>query len=169
MRIYEKHVEGYLGKYLKPCCGRFSPSFEKTLEYNTVSACSVFCYCCQVLRRRRRRRRNSWSLRESMRGNSVCNACNTDFSDEVSQKNHYRSDWHQYNLRRKVRSFLLFLFWQCIRSEINRKLRGDLLNNQKDPSLFWNMMRLSRKRYFFRPIKKEDQLLIYICASEWPE
>lgn len=32
----------------------------------------------------------------------ACNACNAEFSDEASQKAHYRSDWHQYNLRRKV-------------------------------------------------------------------
>lgn len=32
----------------------------------------------------------------------VCNTCNTEFSDEKSQKSHYRSDWHQYNLKRKL-------------------------------------------------------------------
>lgn len=32
----------------------------------------------------------------------MCNACNTEFADEAAQKSHYRSDWHQYNLRRKV-------------------------------------------------------------------
>ncbi|MCO5582742.1 hypothetical protein L7F22_036641 [Adiantum nelumboides] len=32
----------------------------------------------------------------------VCNTCRTEFSDEKSQKSHYRSDWHQYNLQRKL-------------------------------------------------------------------
>lgn len=37
-----------------------------------------------------------------MRAGLVCNACNAEFPDEAAQKTHYRSDWHQYNLRRKV-------------------------------------------------------------------
>ncbi|KAI5067224.1 hypothetical protein GOP47_0017752 [Adiantum capillus-veneris] len=37
-----------------------------------------------------------------MRPALFCNTCNAEFSDEASQKSHYRSDWHQYNLRRKV-------------------------------------------------------------------
>ncbi|MCO5577891.1 hypothetical protein L7F22_031726 [Adiantum nelumboides] len=32
----------------------------------------------------------------------VCNTCRTEFSDEKSQKSHYRSDWHQYKLKRKL-------------------------------------------------------------------
>ncbi|KAG9455958.1 hypothetical protein H6P81_000466 [Aristolochia fimbriata] len=32
----------------------------------------------------------------------TCNACNTEFSDEAEQRLHYRSDWHRYNLKRKV-------------------------------------------------------------------
>ncbi|KAL3694708.1 hypothetical protein R1sor_008359 [Riccia sorocarpa] len=32
----------------------------------------------------------------------ACNACNIEFSDEAVQKAHYRSDWHRYNLKRKV-------------------------------------------------------------------
>ncbi|XP_068647901.1 cytoplasmic 60S subunit biogenesis factor REI1 homolog 1-like [Aristolochia californica] len=32
----------------------------------------------------------------------TCNACNSEFSDEAEQKLHYRSDWHRYNLKRKV-------------------------------------------------------------------
>lgn len=31
-----------------------------------------------------------------------CNACNAEFEDETVQKAHYRSEWHRYNLRRKV-------------------------------------------------------------------
>ncbi|KAG6511044.1 hypothetical protein ZIOFF_029093 [Zingiber officinale] len=32
----------------------------------------------------------------------TCNACNKEFDDEVQQKLHYRSEWHRYNLKRKV-------------------------------------------------------------------
>lgn len=32
----------------------------------------------------------------------VCNTCNAELSDEKVQKLHYRSDWHQYNLKRKL-------------------------------------------------------------------
>ncbi|KAG6548837.1 hypothetical protein Mapa_009599 [Marchantia paleacea] len=32
----------------------------------------------------------------------ACNACNVEFQDESGQKSHYRSDWHRYNLKRKV-------------------------------------------------------------------
>lgn len=32
----------------------------------------------------------------------TCNACNREFQDEVEQKLHYRSEWHRYNLKRKV-------------------------------------------------------------------
>jgi hypothetical protein len=39
-----------------------------------------------------------------MRG-LACNACNVEFAEESAQKEHYRSEWHRYNLRRKV--------WMC--------------------------------------------------------
>ncbi|KAJ0965642.1 hypothetical protein J5N97_026780 [Dioscorea zingiberensis] len=32
----------------------------------------------------------------------TCNACNEEFTDEADQKLHYRSEWHRYNLKRKV-------------------------------------------------------------------
>ncbi|WOK92110.1 cytoplasmic 60S subunit biogenesis factor [Canna indica] len=32
----------------------------------------------------------------------TCNACNKEFDDEEQQKLHYRSEWHRYNLKRKV-------------------------------------------------------------------
>ncbi|GJQ91016.1 zinc finger protein [Tanacetum coccineum] len=31
-----------------------------------------------------------------------CNACNTEFSNENDQKNHYKSEWHRYNLKCKI-------------------------------------------------------------------
>jgi len=36
----------------------------------------------------------------------TCNACNMEFKDEEERNLHYKSDWHRYNLKRKV-SFLL--------------------------------------------------------------
>lgn len=32
----------------------------------------------------------------------TCNACNREFEDDAEQKLHYRSEWHRYNLKRKV-------------------------------------------------------------------
>ncbi|ESQ54047.1 hypothetical protein EUTSA_v10025366mg [Eutrema salsugineum] len=32
----------------------------------------------------------------------TCNACNMEFDDEAERKLHYKSDWHRYNLKRKV-------------------------------------------------------------------
>ncbi|XP_027080976.2 cytoplasmic 60S subunit biogenesis factor REI1 homolog 2-like isoform X2 [Coffea arabica] len=32
----------------------------------------------------------------------TCNACNKEFQDEIEQKLHYKSEWHRYNLKRKV-------------------------------------------------------------------
>ncbi|EEF34375.1 transcription factor, putative [Ricinus communis] len=35
-------------------------------------------------------------------GGLTCNACNKEFNDDADQKLHYKSDWHRYNLKRKV-------------------------------------------------------------------
>ncbi|KAL1532342.1 Cytoplasmic 60S subunit biogenesis factor REI1 2 [Salvia divinorum] len=32
----------------------------------------------------------------------TCNACNKEFEDDAEQKFHYKSEWHRYNLKRKV-------------------------------------------------------------------
>ncbi|XP_010525877.1 PREDICTED: cytoplasmic 60S subunit biogenesis factor REI1 homolog 1 [Tarenaya hassleriana] len=32
----------------------------------------------------------------------TCNACNQEFNGDAEQKLHYKSDWHRYNLKRKV-------------------------------------------------------------------
>ncbi|CAK7354220.1 unnamed protein product [Dovyalis caffra] len=32
----------------------------------------------------------------------TCNACNREFDDDAEQKLHYKSEWHRYNLKRKV-------------------------------------------------------------------
>ncbi|KAL1315112.1 hypothetical protein HN51_041894 [Arachis hypogaea] len=32
----------------------------------------------------------------------TCNACNKEFNDDSEQKLHYKSEWHRYNLKRKV-------------------------------------------------------------------
>lgn len=31
-----------------------------------------------------------------------CNSCNEDFEDDSDQKLHYKSEWHRYNLKRKI-------------------------------------------------------------------
>uniref|UniRef100_A0A1D1YCW8 Zinc finger protein C550.15c n=1 Tax=Anthurium amnicola TaxID=1678845 RepID=A0A1D1YCW8_9ARAE len=37
-----------------------------------------------------------------MVGGLTCNACNKEFRDDEEQKLHYKSEWHRYNLKRKV-------------------------------------------------------------------
>ncbi|CAD6226083.1 unnamed protein product [Miscanthus lutarioriparius] len=32
----------------------------------------------------------------------TCNACNAGFDDKEQRRLHYRSEWHRYNLKRKV-------------------------------------------------------------------
>jgi pre-60S factor REI1 len=32
----------------------------------------------------------------------TCNACNQEFNEDSEQKLHYKSDWHRYNLKRKI-------------------------------------------------------------------
>lgn len=32
----------------------------------------------------------------------TCNACNKEFDDEIQRNLHYKSEWHRYNLKRKV-------------------------------------------------------------------
>nr|GFA10551.1 zinc finger protein [Tanacetum cinerariifolium] len=32
----------------------------------------------------------------------ACNTCNTNFCNENDQKNHYKSEWHRYNLKCKI-------------------------------------------------------------------
>jgi hypothetical protein len=41
----------------------------------------------------------------------TCNACNKEFNDDAEQKLHYKSEWHRYNLKRKVCSFCCFFAW----------------------------------------------------------
>ncbi|KAI3468430.1 hypothetical protein Pfo_025093 [Paulownia fortunei] len=57
----------------------------------------------------------------------TCNACNKEFVDEVEQKLHYKSEWHRYNLKRKVAGVpgvteTLFLAKQSALAEEKRKL-----------------------------------------------
>jgi hypothetical protein len=33
---------------------------------------------------------------------TTCNACNVVFVDDEQKRIHYRSEWHRYNLKRKV-------------------------------------------------------------------
>ncbi|KAL6549701.1 Cytoplasmic 60S subunit biogenesis factor REI1 2 [Orobanche minor] len=57
----------------------------------------------------------------------TCNACNKEFADDVEQKLHYKSEWHRYNLKRKVAGVpgvteTLFLARQSALEEEKRKL-----------------------------------------------
>ncbi|XP_009769243.1 LOW QUALITY PROTEIN: cytoplasmic 60S subunit biogenesis factor REI1 homolog 1 [Nicotiana sylvestris] len=61
-----------------------------------------------------------------MRG-LACNACNKEFFYENEQKLHYKSEWHHYNLKRKVAGVpglteALFIARQSALAEENRRL-----------------------------------------------
>ncbi|KAL8521661.1 hypothetical protein ACS0TY_011974 [Phlomoides rotata] len=56
----------------------------------------------------------------------TCNACNKEFVDDVEQKLHYKSEWHRYNLKRKVAGVpgvteTLFIARQSALAEENKK------------------------------------------------
>lgn len=49
----------------------------------------------------------NFSISQSNQGTSdvrlsMCNSCNKEFEDDAEQKLHYKSEWHRYNLKRKV-------------------------------------------------------------------
>lgn len=44
----------------------------------------------------------------------TCNACNKEFDDDAEQKLHYKSEWHRYNLKRKVGFFLILLVFSLL-------------------------------------------------------
>ncbi|KAL9258823.1 Cytoplasmic 60S subunit biogenesis factor REI1 homolog 1-like protein [Drosera capensis] len=57
----------------------------------------------------------------------TCNACNKEFVDDSEQKIHYKSDWHRYNLKRKVAGVpgvteALFLARQAAIADEKKKL-----------------------------------------------
>ncbi|KAL2544513.1 Zinc finger protein [Forsythia ovata] len=57
----------------------------------------------------------------------TCNACNKEFQDDTDQKIHYKSEWHRYNLKRKVAGVpgvteTLFLARQSALAEEKKKL-----------------------------------------------
>uniref|UniRef100_A0A0C9RT44 TSA: Wollemia nobilis Ref_Wollemi_Transcript_14143_1754 transcribed RNA sequence n=1 Tax=Wollemia nobilis TaxID=56998 RepID=A0A0C9RT44_9CONI len=60
----------------------------------------------------------------------TCNACNAEFDDEAAQRLHYKSEWHRYNLRRKVAGVpgvtqALFQARQQALEEEQKKLEGN--------------------------------------------
>jgi hypothetical protein len=64
---------------------------------------------------------------------AICNACNAQFPDEQARRSHYRSEWHQYNLRRKVMIVSLVVPANCpaadrYQSRENRVESIDLVN-----------------------------------------
>jgi hypothetical protein len=44
----------------------------------------------------------------------TCNACNKEFDGDAEQKLHYKSEWHRYNLKRKVGFFLILLVFSLL-------------------------------------------------------
>lgn len=62
-----------------------------------------------------------------------CNACNKEFADDSEQKLHYKSEWHRYNLKRKVAGVpgvteSLFLARQAaLAEEKNKSNEGPML------------------------------------------
>ncbi|KAJ9549536.1 hypothetical protein OSB04_022079 [Centaurea solstitialis] len=59
----------------------------------------------------------------------ACNACNRELADENDQKTHYKSEWHRYNLKRKMAGVpgvteALFLARQSTLAEEKNKLSG---------------------------------------------
>lgn len=59
----------------------------------------------------------------------TCNACNKEFNDESEQKLHYKSEWHRYNLKRKIAGVpgvteALFLARQSALAEEKKKLNN---------------------------------------------
>ncbi|XP_057515740.1 cytoplasmic 60S subunit biogenesis factor REI1 homolog 1 [Amaranthus tricolor] len=57
----------------------------------------------------------------------TCNACNKEFLDDSEQKLHYKSEWHRYNLKRKIAGVpgvteALFLARQSALAEQKKKL-----------------------------------------------
>ncbi|GMH10754.1 hypothetical protein Nepgr_012595 [Nepenthes gracilis] len=62
----------------------------------------------------------------------TCNACNKEIKDESEQKLHYKSDWHRYNLKRKVAGVpgvteALFLARQSALAEEKKKNQTPML------------------------------------------
>ncbi|VFQ89901.1 unnamed protein product [Cuscuta campestris] len=62
----------------------------------------------------------------------TCNACNKEFHDEADQKLHYKSEWHRYNLKRKVAGVpgvteALFLARQAALAEEKKKSETPML------------------------------------------
>ncbi|KAL8208276.1 hypothetical protein R6Q57_007688 [Mikania cordata] len=62
----------------------------------------------------------------------TCNACNKEFVDEIARKIHYKSEWHRYNLKRKIAGVpgvteALFLARQSALSEEKSKRNEPLM------------------------------------------
>ncbi|GAA0146837.1 hypothetical protein LIER_06695 [Lithospermum erythrorhizon] len=64
----------------------------------------------------------------------TCNACNKEFDDEIQQKLHFKSEWHRYNLKRKVAGVTETLFIGRQSQEKNKPLEGRIKNASLDPS-----------------------------------
>lgn len=58
----------------------------------------------------------------------TCLACQVAFQSAEAQRNHYRSDWHRYNLKRKVVNLPFVTL-----DQFNNKTEG----NKREISLFY--------------------------------
>ncbi|KAL6873845.1 hypothetical protein ACP4OV_013927 [Aristida adscensionis] len=63
---------------------------------------------------------------------ATCNACNAGFGDDVQKRLHYRSEWHRYNLKRKVAGVpgvteALFLLRQAALAAVSMSNSGPML------------------------------------------
>lgn len=71
----------------------------------------------------------------------TCITCGVRFKDAEIQKLHFKSDWHRYNLKRKVAGF------ECVSAEEFQKLvleqRSLLADNDKDKSMYCEVCRKS--------------------------
>lgn len=92
----------------KPSSSPFRRPFLNPLAYACVSVyIYTLCFCFRLFSFIKKSK-HCERLR-SMPG-LTCNACNTEFNDDTEQKLHYKSEWHRYNLKRKVLFFFFSTF-----------------------------------------------------------
>ena len=84
----------------------------------------------------------------------TCNACNKEFNDDSEQKLHYKSEWHRYNLKRKVRIFKYFSHF-CIFLYVYQFFIYIVRVSELNP--------LHRLLEFLMMFKKWVFRIIYIC------
>ncbi|KAK4389045.1 Cytoplasmic 60S subunit biogenesis factor REI12 [Sesamum angolense] len=99
----------------------------------------------------------------------TCNACNKEFVDEVEQKFHYKSEWHRYNLKRKVAGVpgvteTLFLARQSALAEEKGKLDETPCNGEGS-TIIKPLQRRVPKEPLRQLVQEDDESE----DSEWEE